>query len=391
MDELGLDNTMKKIQEFLWFCSGVYFPLIKKSPSESNKYIGIGGAVLFTGVLAALSAGYALYTVFDSVYTAIAFSILWGLMIFNLDRFIVSSMRKRNHAWSEWKLAFPRLVLAVLLAFVISKPLELKIFEKEINRKLDEGKATAIIATKERLNEGFPELTQLENSIQKLRQEIREKEAFRNEKQKEYDDERFGYKTPGTTGLRGLGINAQKKEEQLDEAQKDYAETRERNLEKIGALEKEIEKYRILRQQEFEKQQPGIDQFNGIAARMDALGKLTEESRAMAMANIFIILLFIAIETAPIFVKLLAEKGPYDEFLEKHEEELLLYNREMLLKSRENSRGRLKYFMAVKEQEVELSLDNQLHLNKRRAEHHRRIEEAKLSRWKKEALSEWEV
>src|SRR5690606_22700365 len=127
---------MNKIKAFLWFCSGAFIPLVKRSPSESNKYVGIGGAVLFTGVLAALSAGYALYTIFESIGTAILFAILWGLLIFNLDRFIVSSMRKRNSVWSEWKLAIPRLVLAVLLALVISKPLELKIFEKEINRKL---------------------------------------------------------------------------------------------------------------------------------------------------------------------------------------------------------------------------------------------------------------
>src|SRR5690606_14236365 len=120
-------------------------PLIKRSPSESNKYVGIGGAVLFTGILAAVSAAYALYTIFESIGTAMLFALLWGLLIFNLDRFIVSSMRKRNSVWSEWKLAIPRIALAVLLALVISKPLELKIFEKEINRKLDEGKTLAII------------------------------------------------------------------------------------------------------------------------------------------------------------------------------------------------------------------------------------------------------
>src|SRR5690606_23298037 len=175
----------------------------------------------------------------------------------------------------EWKLAFPRLVLAVLLAFVISKPLELKIFEKEINRKLDEGKITAMIESKAKLNEGFPELVQLENNLQELRVEMEEKEAFRNEKQKEYDDERFGNKTSGTTGLRGLGINAQKKEEQLDEAQKDYMDTRQRNLEKIAALEVKQERFMELRQYEFEMQQPVIDQYDGMSTRIDALGIFT--------------------------------------------------------------------------------------------------------------------
>src|SRR5690606_40462510 len=124
------DVCCSDLKEFLWFCSCVFVPLIRRSPSETNKYIGIGGAVLFTGILAALSAGYALYTVFDTVWMAIFFGLLWGLLIFNLDRFIVSSMRKKNSIWSEWKLAIPRLALAVILVLVISTPLELKIFEK---------------------------------------------------------------------------------------------------------------------------------------------------------------------------------------------------------------------------------------------------------------------
>src|SRR5690606_25833971 len=279
---------MSKIKTFLWFCSGAFLPLLKRSPSESNKYIGIGAAVLFTGILAALSAGYALYSIFETVWIAVLFSFLWGLVIFNLDRFIVSSMRKRDGIWTEWKLAVPRLVLAVLLALVISKPLELKIFEREINRKLDEVKALAIIETKALLDQGFPELVKLDQAINILREEIKQKEAFRNQKQREYDDERFGNKTAGTTGLRGLGINAQKKEEQLDEAQRDYVGTSNRNQARIDELEAQRKDLMALRQQEFEKQQPAIDRYDGMAARMEALSQLTQESRALAMANLFI-------------------------------------------------------------------------------------------------------
>ncbi|HLT06701.1 MAG TPA: DUF4407 domain-containing protein [Cyclobacteriaceae bacterium] len=382
---------MNKIKEFLWFCSGVFVPLIRRSPSETNKYIGIGGAVLFTGILAALSAGYALYTVFDTVWMAIFFGLLWGLLIFNLDRFIVSSMRKKNSIWSEWKLAIPRLALAVILALVISKPLELKIFEKEINRKLDEGKALALIETKARLEEGFPEIQQLDSAVSTLRQEIREKAAFRDQKQQEYDDERFGNKTAGTTGLRGLGINAAKKEEQLNDAERDYRETNERNQARIDELERQGRELLALRQAEFEKQQPGIDQYDGMAARIEALGQLTTQSKAMYMANLFIILLFVAVETAPIFVKLLAEKGPYDYFLEKHEEELLLFNEELLTKSREQSKGRLQHFLAIREQETSLSIDKDLYLNQLKTEHQKKVETAKIEFQSKEALKEWEV
>ena len=124
---------------------------------------------------------------------------------------------------------------------------------------------------------------------------------------------------------------------------------------------------------------------------MDALSQLTNESNAMAMANLFIILLFVAIETAPIFVKLLAEKGPYDHFLEKHEEELLLYNEEMLAKARENSRGRLKHFMAVRGQATELSIEKDLYLNELMSKREKEVEAAKIDFKSKEALREWEV
>ena len=58
------------------------------------------------------------------------------LLIFNLDRFIVSTIKKRNNFLDELLKATPRLILAVIIAVVISKPLELKIFEKEINQVL---------------------------------------------------------------------------------------------------------------------------------------------------------------------------------------------------------------------------------------------------------------
>jgi hypothetical protein len=57
-------------------------------------------------------------------------------MIFNLDRYIVLSMKSFGKWWRDWLVALPRIALAVLLALVISKPLEMKIFEKEIKAEL---------------------------------------------------------------------------------------------------------------------------------------------------------------------------------------------------------------------------------------------------------------
>ncbi|NVJ84740.1 MAG: DUF4407 domain-containing protein [Algoriphagus sp.] len=354
---------MNSLTRFFWFCSGANFSILKRTPTESNKYVGIGATVFFTGVLAALAAGYALFTIFQSIWPAIGFGLLWGLMIFNLDRFIVSSMRKKGRAWAEWKLAIPRLVLAVLLALVISKPLELKMFEREINRKLDEKKTEFIALSKANLAKGFPEIQELEAKIDTLKREVEEAETFRDKLQKEYDAERFGEKTASTSGIVGLGTNAKKKEQQLDAAQLALNSLRERNQVRIDTLEAQIRDFMALRQQEFEKQQPGIEGFDGLAARMDALATLTEESAAMGLANVFIMLLFIAIETAPIFVKLISLRGPYDELLELHEDQVKLFKSEKWTFAKGESEARVDYFQGTHFYAMQLKKERTNHKN----------------------------
>ncbi len=59
--------------------------------------------------------------------------------------------------------------------------------------------------------------------------------------------------------------------------------------------------------------QPIIDGFDGLMARINALGKLPW------LPSFFIFLLFLAIETAPIIAKLLAPKGEYDYRFEEQE------------------------------------------------------------------------
>src|SRR5690606_11399097 len=125
------------LKKIFILCSGSDTDILDQcSNGEQNKYAGIGATVFFTAVMATIAASYALFTVFDNAFIAIGFGLIWGLLIFNLDRFIVSTIKKRNHFIDELIQATPRIILAVIIAIVISKPLELKIFEKEINQVL---------------------------------------------------------------------------------------------------------------------------------------------------------------------------------------------------------------------------------------------------------------
>src|ERR1700749_3390993 len=131
---------MNKVTRFFWFCSGAHVETLTKYPIEHNKYVGIGATIFFTALFASLSGGYAMYFVFSgsafAVGFAILFGLIWGTAIFNMDRYIVSSINKDGSTNSQILQASPRILLAIMIGIVISRPIELKIFDKEIREKL---------------------------------------------------------------------------------------------------------------------------------------------------------------------------------------------------------------------------------------------------------------
>ena len=155
------------LKQFFWMCSGADTDILKNSSkAEQTKFAGIGGTVFFTAVMAFIAASYALYTVFDSYVTAIVFGLVWGLLIFNLDRFIVSTIKKQDNKWKEIWQAAPRIILAIIIAVVISKPLEMKLFEKEINQVLLTQKNELTLANKTQIaNQFTPEIEKFQNEI----------------------------------------------------------------------------------------------------------------------------------------------------------------------------------------------------------------------------------
>lgn len=122
---------------FFWWCAGAHAPTLAEFPTEHSKYNTLGGVLLATFALAALSSGYAFYTIFGEIAWALGFGLLWGLIIFNFDRFMVSTIRKYGISRGrQWRMALPRIVLALMIGLTIARPLELKLFEKEINVKV---------------------------------------------------------------------------------------------------------------------------------------------------------------------------------------------------------------------------------------------------------------
>jgi hypothetical protein len=320
------------LKQFFILCSGADRDLLEGcSEGEQTKYVGIGATVFFTAVMAFLASAYALFTVFDSIYPALAFGFVWSLLIFNLDRFIVSTIKKRDRFFDEFLQATPRIMLAVIIAIVISKPLEIKIFEKEINTVLLKEKNEMELANKKQVGNYFKlDLDKNKAEIAALKTDIINKEKEVNALYSTYITE-----AEGTTGTKKLGKGPvyKEKREKHDAALKEFETLKATNEAKIVEKEKTGKQLQADLDKKVSQTQPIIEGFDGLMARINALDKLPW------LPSFFIMLLFLAIETSPIIAKLLAPKGEFDFKQEEAETAMKAtlaqnkYQRDLLVKT----------------------------------------------------------
>lgn len=326
----NFDSIMDALTRFFWFCSGVHQPTLEKHPTEHNKYVGIGATIFFTGLFAALSGGYAMYFVFKGDTAAVLFSlffgILWGLAIFNMDRYIVSSINKNSSSAKQIAQATPRILLAIMIGMVISRPLELKIFDKEIRERLKVSYLNNQRSKIDTLNKAFTNKYTIE--LNKLNEAKTQRDSLASgikaDRQK-LNFEVFGTKTEETSGVMGYGPYAKRKEQELQQ--------RQQNLDSLNSDVRRLENFVDGRKQ-FDgllseklytgKELDSLSNIAGFADRNWALGQLSFNTNgtrdtATALAVTFIGLLFIFFECLPVFVKMMSARGPYDRSVENLE------------------------------------------------------------------------
>jgi len=314
---------MKKLTDFFWFCSGAHKDTLLKYPTEHNKYVGIGATIFFTALFASLSGGYAMYFVFAGAETAVPlaflFGIIWGLAIFNMDRYIVSSISKSGTTWHQILQATPRILLAIIIGIVISRPLELKIFDKEIRQQLKTSYLNLQRARIDTLNRTFDlkyaqELQKTSNF--KIEKDSLEKDI--NRSRYILNQEVFGDKTNQTSGITGYGTYAKQKESIVVQKELRLELLRKELAAMDTFFHKRKELDGLAQQRMFSGQQlDSLANVAGFADRNRALGQLSykeDGSRDMDnyLAIYFIAFLFILFECLPVFVKLMSNKGPYD-------------------------------------------------------------------------------
>lgn len=315
------------IMRAFWNAAGADRYILERSTyTDHVKYACLGGIVFATGFMAAMAGGYAFYIIFEprgeAITTAVdgaahlptsimatAFGIIWGMIIFNIDRFIVASTGKGDGTeaitWSEMKGAIPRILMGMIIAITISKPVEIRMFQTEIDVKLHEKQQDQYNTTRQKAEKDF------RPAVEEYQGRIWECEEVIKAKQKEVDFLRVSYVSEsdgsGGSGKVGDGPETRIKREVWEESKKELEELRRVKGIEIDAYKIELKSADQKLKEELSKSQQTANSLNGLLERIKIAHEL-----AGIWITLFITLLFMAIELTPIFFKMMLIKSPYD-------------------------------------------------------------------------------
>ncbi|WP_458683195.1 DUF4407 domain-containing protein [Prescottella equi] len=124
--------------QFLLWCAGAN-PKHLHEIAERRWYHSLGASVIFTAVVAGASAYVLMLVCFElSWQTMAAISVAWAMVVFNLDRLIVSRVLGRPSFWNKTGLFLSRFVLVIGVALMMAVGVEMIIFSPEIGQKIIE-------------------------------------------------------------------------------------------------------------------------------------------------------------------------------------------------------------------------------------------------------------
>ncbi len=334
-------TRLNSIQKLLIWSAGADQEILSQEScrTERYKYESIGTTVILTAIMAFCSGGYALFTVFGSLTISISLGFIWGSIIFNLDRFFIltASQNKSSSKLQFWVGAVTRLSIAILLGFIVAKPLELRLFESEINQKISQQRRERE-REESRKDQDTPDVKRINKINEEIDNLTREKNQASDALQKARIDAIEEIEGKGVTGKAGVGTIAKERQKNVETIEKSvtFLDNIIQDLlkEKNSLIKKQQSSLSIKTPQKKEWQE------GSLLDRISALEALSKDDPAIAITNKLITLLLIIIEIAPVLVKILSKEGLYEKLLEK--ETIDRMNQENLGKMAEKELSKMK-------------------------------------------------
>jgi hypothetical protein len=342
------------LAEQLLTVAGTSREMLRDAPKERTKQVAMGAVLVSTAGIAAVSATYATYL---ALHFALPFAILgglaWGLVILNLDRWLVVSTPRLKTKIGTLAMALPRVLLAILIGAVISTPLTLAVFGAEIDAEIRVMAAEAEdeFNTKLESDSRYQELPELRERVQVLQADVAQPATDADvladpavvALQARMDDvtarhnaaaDAFLCETDGSCGtgdpgiavaalekkaerdrlavereglLSELGALKQQVRQQLDaeEVQKTADQTTE-----LAALEDDVADTRRAMDAEIANHEEEVGDSDGILSRLTALERIQDGSSMLATAHLLLFLFMTALECLPIIFKTMLALAP---------------------------------------------------------------------------------
>jgi len=345
-------NTGNAVSRFLYFCAGADQKMLQACTNTDRvKFQGIGGTVLATAVLAFLSGSYAFYTVFSpkvanvmedaqqvinqamdtpAFAMSIIFGLVWALMIFNLDRFIVSTSGHGDGTekitWGEFGRALPRICMAIMIGFVLSKPLEIRIMQSEIDAQMQLEQEKHINKRKVNLDDEYrASRKDLDNKSQELvvlrnnkGDELKKVKLKFDVAEKDYIEEMEGKSGSQT---KGEGKIAREKRLTRDKAENEYQDAKSNLAPTIKSIQSEIDQAQKERESLIAKREERLNIIKLEAAQKDGLIERIHLAEQIApIASLLLTILLIFLEISPILFKMMLQLSPYDYLMENEKQ-----------------------------------------------------------------------
>ncbi|MGO2932834.1 DUF4407 domain-containing protein [Microbacterium sp.] len=347
--------------------------ILDRVPGETPRFVQMFFVIAGTALVSAISMLFALTTgVQVALWVAIPLAIVWAAIIFNLDRFLTSTMSSTRSIGKLIGLALPRVAMAMLIGFLVAEPLVLQVFHNDISREVAATNIVQAQSDQDALESG-PEKTALDAATERVaslenqaatgivadtdsgsastsaaQATVDDITAKMTEQQKVIDQARALYQceltgegageVAGCTGVNGEGSSSDAAEAQLAQAQQTYdslgAQLRTANDDlaaaESSAKENTASSESSNRQQANDQLPAARDTYDqalaaynaradtvaqgnagavGLLSQISGLNRLAEKEPTILWAHWLIAALFFMIELLPVIVKVLTSYG----------------------------------------------------------------------------------
>lgn len=304
-------NRGSWLEEKMWSFGAFDKPMLRMLKQDHGAKTGLGAAIFMTSLLAFCTGTYAFYKISNNTFLSFIIGLVWGTMIYVLDRNIVASMAYTGEKHRVRQLCMTvgmRLLISIFIGVVISTPIEMLIF----SGKIDE--------FKEFEHEQFVknEIASYQHEISKHLEAKKERIAVElHDIQQLMKKEAADPSVPGR-GPRWESYFAREKLI-MDRADKNQYE-----LDNVSSL---IETKRKEFQDKAEKKWKRHENFFDLSTDLAILYKVTASTttneevvnpalpkdNTMFFCRIFITVFFVLLEVIPVITKLFFKPGDYDK------------------------------------------------------------------------------